>query len=81
MDAARGFRGKVKERTDGAARCLTGLKFQYLAEQDQSDDDCSGFKVDRHGAMRRAQFGREQIRRNRRHHAVDPGCTCAERDQ
>ncbi len=34
MDAARGFRGKVKERTDGAARCLTGLKFQYLAEQD-----------------------------------------------
>ncbi len=31
--------------------------------------------------MRRTQLGGEQIRRNRCHHAVDPGCTRAERDQ
>ena len=43
---ARRRRCEIQQCLDGAARAAAGTQLEYLAEEDQHNDHCGGFKVD-----------------------------------
>src|SRR3546814_1295530 len=61
-----------RSRTDRSARRLARPEFEHLPEQHQHRDDRGGLEIDRDRAVGRAKGGREDLRGDRRDHAVAP---------
>ena len=81
IDPPRRLGRKAKKRLDRARGLLPGAQFQHLAKQHQHGDDGCGFEVDRDRAIGCAEGRREDLRKQGRDDAVDPGDASAHGDQ
>ena len=75
------LRREIEQGPDGAARALAGAQLQHLSEQDQDRDYRGRLEVYGHRAVVTAERSREDLRRQGRDHAVEPGHAGAHGDQ
>jgi hypothetical protein len=80
-DAARGLGREAEQRPDRTRGLRAGAQLQHLAEQHQHRNHGRRLEIHRDRAMHVAERRREQLRCQRRDHAVEIGDAGADRDQ
>ncbi len=80
-DAPRSLGGQPQQGPDGRPGSAARPQFQHLTDDHQCGNHRSGFEVDCHTPAVVPKRGREEIRKQRRHHTVAIGHADPQRNQ